>query len=180
MILCIILVEEQIDETFKLFINPLDPTILAIVTTDGDEIFAYGNKTTDGLPESLSEFKVVDKDGIETYVELDDEGRVSTASDSEGNKLDLTWEDDNRLFISVVLGNGTEQLTLHVNLSDIKAFEDSINDSLDIDLETETTQKRSVPVTVRRERNDQSDSNRMNDNRKRETVKDSSKHTKKS
>lgn len=118
-------------DAFNLHVNPADPVILSVQTVDGDTIYMLGNKTSDGLSQSIDEFRVENEDGT-TYVSMDTNGSISSASNSDGLQLDFIWgENFTTLHVSLVLGNGSEQVSINIDLSE--PIDDNFTDFEDED-----------------------------------------------
>jgi hypothetical protein len=132
-------------DSFRLEINPLDPTIISVETSDGETIYMLGDKTSDGLPTSISEFRVDTEDGS-TYVTMGSDGSVSSAVNTDGLQLDFIWgENFTTLHASLVFENGTEQLSTNIDLSEL-------SDDNFTDFEDTNIRKRSVktgsPISI--------------------------------
>ena len=128
-------------DSFKLHVNPLDPIIMSVETSEGDTIYMLGNKTSDGLPQSINEFHI--ENGEETtYVKLDSDGLLTSAINNDGLQMDLFWNENfTMLHISLVLGNGSEQVSVNIDLD-----EPVDNNFTDFEeAEVTSTMKRSVP-----------------------------------
>lgn len=91
---------------------------MSVLTSDGDEITAFGNKSAVGLNSTLTEFIINSTDGRQTFTKMDSQGRVESASDSDGNEMTVKWEDNNTIASFEVL-HGSEQLILSVDLTTV-------------------------------------------------------------
>ena len=105
-------------DSFKLHVNPLDPIIMSVLTSDGDTIYMLGNKTSDGLPQSINEFHIENEEGT-TYAMLGDDGLLTSALNNDGLQMDLFWDENlTTVHISLVLGNGSEQVSVNIDLDE--------------------------------------------------------------
>jgi hypothetical protein len=118
-------------DSFKLHVNPVDPIIMSL-ETDEETIYMLGNKTSDGLPQSIDEFQIVNGEES-TFVSMGSDGSVSSAVNTDGLQLDFIWgENFTTLHASLVLVNGSEQISINIDLSksvdaNFTDFENDIN-----------------------------------------------------
>ena len=113
-------------DKFRLHVNPHDPVIMSVETTDGEMIYMLGNKTSDGLPQAITEFRV-ENSGETTYVSMNTNGLVSSAINTDGLQLDFIWDKSlPMVHASLVLGDGSEQITINIDLSG--PIDDNITD----------------------------------------------------
>lgn len=104
--------------SFKLHVNPSDPVILSAETPEGDVIYMLGNKSETGVPQSIDEFQV-ENDEKTTFISMNDDGTIGSALDSNGMQIDLFWdENQTTVHVSVVLNNGSEQLSVNIDLTE--------------------------------------------------------------
>lgn len=109
---------EDTEDMFKLHVNPADPIIMSVETSDGDTMYMVGNKTSDGLPQSIDEFQVENEEGT-TYVTLGTDGSVTSAINTDGLQLEFIWgENFTTLHASLVFGNSSEQVSMNIDLSE--------------------------------------------------------------
>ena len=109
----------QTSDTFQLYVSSTDPAIIAATTPEGDTAIALGNKTDEGIPVNVEEFRIIDPDGGETFVSLNEIGELSSAIDSTGTQFYFQWNSDytsvNVMFVSV---NSTEQFSINIDLTE--------------------------------------------------------------
>ena len=104
-------------DSFKLHVNPLDPVIMSVLTSEGDTIYMLRNKTSDGLPQSINEFHIENEEGT-TYTMIGSDGLLTSAL-KDGLQMDLIWDENlTMVHISLVLGNGSEQLSVNIDLDE--------------------------------------------------------------
>lgn len=117
-------------DSLKVHVNPLDPIIMSILTSDGDTIYMLGNKTSDGLPQSINEFHIENEEGT-TYTIIGSDGLLTSALNNDGLQMDLIWDENlTTVHVSLVLGNGSEQVSVNIDLDepvddDFTDFEDT-------------------------------------------------------
>lgn len=105
--------------TFQLHVNPLDPDIIAAETPEGETVYTVGNKDDDGYATNITEFRVIDLENVANYVSLNEDGSVVSAIDTTGLKMDFVWSDNyTKVSVSLVLNNGTDQLTQNIDLTE--------------------------------------------------------------
>ena len=105
-------------DSFKLHVNPLDPIIMSVLTSDGDTIYMLGNKTSDGLPQSINEFYIENEERT-TYTMISSDGLPASALNNDGLQMDLIWDGNlTMVHISLVLGNGSEQVSVNIDLDE--------------------------------------------------------------
>ena len=130
--------------SYKLHVNPADPVILSAETPEGDVIYMLGNKTADGVPQSIEEFQVEGEDGS-TFVSMNGDGTIGSAQDSDGLQIELFWDDNlTTVHVSIILSNGSQQLTINVNLSE-PVGENFTDFSEQSDIDSGFQAKRSAP-----------------------------------
>ena len=109
----------QTGDTFQLHVSSTDPAIITATTPEGDTVIALGNKTDEGIPINVEEFRIIDPDGGETFVSLNEIGELSSAIDSTGTQFYFQWNSDytsvNVMFVSV---NSTEQFSINIDLTE--------------------------------------------------------------
>ena len=104
--------------SFKLHVNPADPVIMSAETPEGDVIYMLGNKSKDGIPMSVNEFRV-ENDDLTTFISVNKDGALGSAYDSDGSQINLVWDaNQTTVHVSIVFNNGSEQLTINVNFSE--------------------------------------------------------------
>lgn len=110
--------QSQSEVPYKLHVNPADPVILSTETPEGDLIFMLGNKSASSDPQTIDEFLIENEDGS-TFVFMDDNGTIESAQSNNGLHIDFIWdENQTTVYTSVVLNNGSQQLSIRVNLSE--------------------------------------------------------------
>ncbi len=103
---------------FKLHVNPADPIIMTAETSDGETIYMLGNKTSDGIPQSIDELHVESEEGT-TYVTMGTDGSVASAVNTDGLQLNFIWaENMTLLHASFVSGNGSQQVSINIDLTE--------------------------------------------------------------
>ena len=109
----------QTSDTFQLHVSSTDPAIITATTPEGDTVIALGNKSDEGIPVNVEEFRVIDADGGETFVSLNEIGELSSAIDSMGTQFFFQWGSNytsvNVMFVSV---NSTEQFSINIDLTE--------------------------------------------------------------
>ena len=91
---------------------------MSVLTSDGDTIYVLGNKTSDGLPQSINEFHIENEEGT-TYAMLGDDRLLTSALNNDGLQMDLFWDENLiTVHISLVLGNGSEQVSVNIDLDE--------------------------------------------------------------
>ena len=131
------------ESPFRLHVNPADPVLLSTVTADGDTISLLGNKTADGIPTSADGFEVESAEDT-TYVRLQNDSSIGSAVSSNGLQMQFIWgENFTTVNIAIVFANGTEQLSINLNLTDPSLAENFTNFE-DAEFESSTAKKRSV------------------------------------
>ena len=109
----------QTGDTFQLHVSSTDPAIITATTPEGDTVIALGNKTDEGIPINVEEFQIIDPDGGETFVSLNEIGDLSSAIDSTGTQFYFEWNSNytsvNVIFVSV---NSTEQFSINIDLTE--------------------------------------------------------------
>ena len=109
----------QTGDTFQLHVGSTDPAIITATTPEGDTVIALGNKTDEGIPINVEEFRIIDPDGGETFVSLNEIGELSSAIDSTGTQFYFEWSSNytsvNVIFVSV---NSTEQFSINIDLTE--------------------------------------------------------------
>ena len=97
----------------------LHPAIITATTPEGDTVIVLGNKTDEGIPINVEEFRIIDPDGGETFVSLNEIGELSSAIDSTSTQFYFQWNSNytsvNVMFVSV---NSTEQFSININLTE--------------------------------------------------------------
>ena len=128
--------------SYKLHVNPADPVILSAETEDGDIISMLGNKSVDGEPQTIDEFLVEDDDGS-TFIFMNNDGTIESAQGNEGLHIDFIWdENQTTVYTSVVLNNGSQQLSIRVNLSE--PVGENLTDFMSVDIDSTIMSKRSL------------------------------------
>ena len=118
-------------DDFKLHVNPADPIVMSVETSDGETIYMLGNKSSDGLPQSVDEFHIENVEGT-TYVTMGSDGSIASAINTDGFQLDFIWgENFTTLHASIVAGNGSEQLSINIDLSE--SVDDNFTDFEEVD-----------------------------------------------
>jgi len=89
-------------------------------TPEGDLISALGNKSTNGEPLTIDEFIVENDEDGSTFVLMNDNGTVESAQGKEGLRIDFTWDDNDPsiIYTSIVVNNGSQQLSIRINLTE--------------------------------------------------------------
>ena len=124
--------------SYQLHVNPADPVITSAQTPEGDLIFMFGNKSSNGEPQAIDEFLIENEDGS-TFVLMNDDGTIESAEGSDGFNFDFVWdENQTTVYTSVVLNNGSQQLSIRVNLSEpvgenLTSF---MSDDIDMDIQS--------------------------------------------
>ena len=104
--------------SYKLHVNPDDPVILSAETLEGDLISMLGNKSANGEPQAIDEFLIENEDGS-TFVDMNNDGTIESAQGDDGLHIDFIWdENQTTVYVSVILNNGSQQLSIRVNLSE--------------------------------------------------------------
>ena len=121
--------------SYQLHVNPADPVIMSAETPEADLISMLGNKSTNGEPQTIDEFLIENEDGS-TFVSMNDGGTIESA-EGDGFNIDFVWdENQTTVYTSVVLNNGSQQLSIRVNLSEpvgenLTSF---MSDDIDMDI----------------------------------------------
>ena len=117
----------QTGDTFKLHVSSTDPAIITATTPEGDTVIALGSKTDEGIPINVEKFHIIDPDGGETFVSLNEIGELSSAIDSTGTQFYFQWSSTytsvNVMFVSV---SSTEQFSINIDLTE-PIIDDEIN-----------------------------------------------------
>lgn len=146
-------------DVFKLYVNPADPIIISVERPDGDTIYMLGNKTSDGLPQSINEFQIENVEGS-TYVRLGTDGSIASVLNTDGLQLDFTWSGNfTMLHISLILGS--EQVLININLT--QPIPDNFTD-FDFG-ENDARKKRSAESEHRVQRSKTASTKRQSENR---------------
>ena len=133
----------QSEVSYQLHVNPADPVIMSAETPEGDLISMLGNKSANGEPQAIDEFLIENEDGS-TFVLMNDDGTIESAEGGDGFNIDFVWdENQTTVYTSVVLNNGSQQLSIRVNLSEPvgENFTSFMSDDIDMDIPS----KRSLP-----------------------------------
>ena len=117
--------QSQSEVSYKRHANPADPVILSAETLDGDLISMLGNKSANGEPQEIEEFFIEnpsenpqEEDKL-TSVFMNKDGSVKSGVDNDGLHIDFLWdENQTTVHTSVVLSNGSQQLSILVNLTE--------------------------------------------------------------
>ena len=109
----------QTESAFLLHTSPSDPNILTIETIDGEQIQVFGDKDEDGNALSIDSLTLDDTSGNTTSVAFNSNttliDRVATSS---GDYLNFEWSEDlDSVRVTGVSGDGTSQITIHINLN---------------------------------------------------------------
>lgn len=105
---------------FVYYPNPTDPLLLSTKTTDGGSLEIYGEKDDAGMPLGANAIRyqtpqqVGTPDG--TWVEFDEQGRVTSMIGPDGSEIRLVWESDTVATVSAVQGDGVVQLNFKLDL----------------------------------------------------------------
>ncbi len=105
---------------FTYYPNPTDPLLLSTKTTDGGSLEIYGEKDEDGMPIGANAFRyqTPQQVGTEegTWVEFDEQGRVTSMLGADGSVIRLVWESDTIATVSAVQGDGVVQFNFKLDL----------------------------------------------------------------
>ena len=115
---------------------------MSVLTSDGDTIYMLGNKTSDGLPQSINEFHIENKEGT-TYTMIGSDGLLTSALNNDGLQMDVIWNENlTMVHISLVLGNGSEQVSVNIDLDE--PIDDNFTDFEETELSGPGPVKRSA------------------------------------
>ena len=117
--------QSQSEVSYKRHANPADPVILSAETPDGDLISMLGNKSASGEPQEIEEFFIEnpsenpqEEDEL-TFVFMNKDGSIKSGVDNDGLRIDFSWDENlTTVHTSVVLNNGSQQLSIVVNLTE--------------------------------------------------------------
>ena len=113
---------QSAEVTYNLHPNPADPVILSAETPDGELISMLGNKSASGEPQAIDEFIIENMQNEDelTFVFMNDvDGSIESGEDNDGVHIDFIWdENQTTVYTSVVLNNGSQQLSIIVNLTE--------------------------------------------------------------
>lgn len=138
---------QSAEVSYNLHPNPDDPVILSAETPDGDLISMLGNKSASGEPQAIDEFIIENQQNEDelTFVYMNNgDGSIESGEDNDGVHIDFIWDENlTTVYTSVLLNNGSQQLSIAVNLteplgenftdfdidSDIPPFKRSLNNN---------------------------------------------------
>ena len=141
--------QSQSEVSYQLYVNPADPVIMSAQTPEGDLISMLGNKSANGEPQTIDEFLIENEDGS-TFVSMNDDGTIESA-EGDGFNIDFVWDENQAtVYTSVVLNNGSQQLSIRVNLSE--PVGDNLTSFISDDIDMDIPSKRSLPNNGYRQR----------------------------
>ena len=118
-------IEDRTDEasmyfgpTYDLHTNSLDATLLVANYRNGTSIKYLGQKDSNGLATALDTFEITDASGLETSVQIDDEGRPRRFDNPEVGTLDLLWLSETEVAVSFLSVDGDIQANVVIDLTD--------------------------------------------------------------
>ena len=113
---------QSAEVSYNLHANPADPVILSAETPDGDLISMLGNKSTNGEPQTIDEFLIENPQNEDelTFVFMNNtDGSIESGEDNDGLHIDFIWdENQTTVYTSVILNNGSQQLSIVINLTE--------------------------------------------------------------
>ena len=113
---------QSAEVTYNLHPNPADPVILSAETPDGELISMLGNKSASGEPQAIDEFIIENMQNEDelTFVFMNDvDGSIESGEDNDGVHINFIWDENlTTVYTSVVLNDGSQQLSIVVNLTE--------------------------------------------------------------
>ena len=111
----------QTDTSYSLNVDPANPEILIVQNIDGEQLHILGDKDDNGVASEVDSLILDDGKGNTTFVTLNTNNslldKVTTLS---GVEIKYKWNDDySGVYVTAVSPNGSFQVTVNVNLSDV-------------------------------------------------------------
>ena len=111
----------QTGTSYSLNVNPANPEILIVGTIDGEQLHILGDKDDNGIASEIDSLILDDGKGNTTFVTFNANNslldKVSTLS---GSEIKYKWNDDfSGVHVTAISPNGSFQVTVNVNLSDV-------------------------------------------------------------
>lgn len=106
--------------SYNLHVNPADPVVLSAKTPEGDLISVLGNKSASGEPLTINEFVVENEEDGSVFVSMNSDGTVDSGQNRDGLIIDFNWDDNDTAiaYASIIFENGTQQLSIKINLTE--------------------------------------------------------------
>ena len=128
--------------SYQLHVNPADPVILSAETPEGDLISMLGNKSVNGEPQTIDQFLLENEDEL-TSVFMNNDGSIESAQGNDGFNIDFIWdENETTIYTSIVINNGSQQLSIRVNLSE--PVGENLTSFMPENIDSNITSKRSL------------------------------------
>lgn len=125
----------QIENSYELYTNPGDPTIMKATDSDGVEYMFYGIKDTSGGAEKINMITVQYPDDQLSYqILINDDGTPGKMYTPEGSSFEFIPLSEKELMLNVVSKTGAIRLHTKINL-------DSLQKSLEIEDVGQSMQK---------------------------------------
>lgn len=110
-------IKNKVNSNYTLMVNSQDPQILSVKAPDGRIINTFGKRDENGLPTSLNQIVIINKDKKELVYYLDEKNRPVKMIADNGTQFKLEWLSDTRIALTVLANDGETQINTEVDLS---------------------------------------------------------------
>jgi|GEM_PF-900311 len=113
--------------SYELYTNPTDPTLIKVTEGDGTEVTYYGSKDIDGVPQDLKLVTVKYPGDTETYkVNIEENGQPGKIFTPTGSMFEIDPIDTKEFYLSIVSGTGEIRIDTKINLDSLDEPKSSI------------------------------------------------------
>jgi len=113
--------------SYDLYTNPTDPTLIKVTEGDGTEVTYYGTKDIDGVPLDLKLVTIQYPGETETYkVNIDENGQPAKIFTPTGSMFEIDPIDTKEFYLSIVSGTGEIRIDTKINLDSLDEPKSSI------------------------------------------------------
>ena len=101
---------------FIVHVNKGDPKLFEANTPEGEKIEYFGKRDSNGLPQSLSNILVTDKDNKISSIKLDNLSRPELIINSDGSNIKFNWLSDSKAALTVISADGKYQSNTTIDI----------------------------------------------------------------
>jgi hypothetical protein len=109
------------ENTYDLYTNPGDPTLMKATNSDGTEVMLFGTKDAEGAPEKVDMISVQYPDDNSSYkIMVREDGTPGKIYTTEGSVFEFEPINEKEFFMTVVSKTGEIRISTKINLDSLE------------------------------------------------------------